>query len=121
MLFEETGVADGFAEDFEVVFVTGETGFVDGFTVLWEDSFLLTEDTNVVFPVGSVVEVWENVEGCLLEEPAGSSLSTTTLSSASTSSVPTMNTAQPPRVPSPIVLRAGRDGLEGPQQRWRRR
>lgn len=50
-LFEETGV-DGFAEDLEVAFVTGETGFVDGFTVLWEDSFLLTEDTNVVFPVG---------------------------------------------------------------------
>lgn len=50
-LLEETGV-DGFAEEFEVVFVTGETGFVDGFTVLWEDSFLLTEDTNVVFPVG---------------------------------------------------------------------
>lgn len=49
-LFEETGVADGFAEGFEVVFVTEETGFVDGFTVLWEDSLLLTEDTNVVFP-----------------------------------------------------------------------
>lgn len=99
--FEETGVVDGFAEDFEVVFVTGETGFVDGFTVLL-DSFLELEDTNAVFP-------------------AGSSLSTTAFSSASTSSAPTKNTAQPPRAPSPIVLRAGRNGLEGPQPKWRRR
>lgn len=119
--FEETGVVDGFAEDFEVVFVTGETDFVDGFTVLLEDSFLEMEDTNVVFPVGSVVEAWGNAEDCLLEEPAGSSLSTTVFSSASTSSAPKTNTAQPPRAPSPIVLRAGRDGLEGPRPRWRRR
>lgn len=48
--FEETGVVDGFAEDFEVVFVTGETGFVDGFTVLLEDSLLLMADTSTVFP-----------------------------------------------------------------------
>lgn len=36
----ETGVGDGFAGDFEVVFATEETGVGDGFTVLLEDTFL---------------------------------------------------------------------------------
>lgn len=36
----ETGVGDGFAVDFEVVFATEETGVGDGFTVLLEDTFL---------------------------------------------------------------------------------
>lgn len=96
---EVTEATDDFTVVFEVLTVTDETEVVDGFTVVLEDSFLLLAGTG----------------GTL---PAESPPSTATFSSASTSSAPTKNRAQLPRVPSPIVLKAGRAGLVGPQPRW---
>lgn len=97
---EVTEAVDGFTVDFEVLTVTDKTEVVDGFTVVLEDSFLLLASTG----------------GTL---PAESPPSTATFTSASTSSAPTKNRAQLPRVPSPIVLKAGRGRLVGPQPRWR--
>lgn len=60
---EETGAVDDFAVGFEVVIVTEETGVVDGFTEILEDSLEWLKGT---LPVGLVVglsKVWK--ESCL--------------------------------------------------------
>lgn len=112
------------ATGFKVVVVIffEENGVVDGFTVLLEDAFIWLEDTCVVVP-GDVVLVFCGTIDLtvLLGNLSWSELSTATFSRASSSSAPSITTAQPPRAPSPIVLRAGRSGLVGPQPRWRRR